>query len=110
MQKQAKRGRIFLCRDVIGRGHALRSLFARTDGSRAVCVDSVPSRFDLHNALNSTGRMTGHSETILIEFRFDAIRSLKNEHRGKCQGIGGRETRCSSGGTSSFANDLISYS
>ena len=63
MQKQAKRGRIFLCRDVIGRGHALRSLFARTDRSRAACIDSVPSRFGPHNPLNSTGRMTGNPET-----------------------------------------------
>src|SRR5882672_9126842 len=54
----------FVCRAVIGRRHALRSLFARTDGSRAACIDSVPSRFDLNNPLNSTGRMTGHSEVI----------------------------------------------
>jgi hypothetical protein len=51
-----------VCRAVIGRRHALRSLPARTDGSRSACVDSVPSRFDLHNPLNSTVRMTGHSE------------------------------------------------
>lgn len=54
-----------MCRAVIGRRHALRSLLARTDGSSAVSVDSVPSRFDLHNPLNSTERMTGKSEVML---------------------------------------------
>jgi hypothetical protein len=53
-----------VCRAVIGHRHALRSLLARTDGSRAVCVDSVPSRFDLHNPLNSTERMTDKPEVI----------------------------------------------
>jgi hypothetical protein len=51
-----------VCRAVIGRRDALRSLLARTEGSRAACIDSVRSRFDLHNPLNSTGRITGNPE------------------------------------------------
>jgi hypothetical protein len=63
MQKQAKGALFFVCRAAaIGRRNALRSLLARTDGSRAVYVDSVPSRFDLHNPLNSTEQMTGCQE------------------------------------------------
>jgi len=72
MQMQAKGDAFFVCRAVIGRRHALRSLLARTVRSRAVGVDSVLSRFGLHNRLKSAGRMTGNSETGPLSNRFCA--------------------------------------
>ena len=87
MQKQAKGAFFFVCRAIIGRRHALRSLLARTGGSRAVCVDSVPSRFDLHNPLNSTERMTGQPEIecawLLVSPILQTVHREASMRRGK---------------------------